>query len=307
MCQRVRYNNKRVRDSRISNLELFSPSEQKMSKLDLISPTVIKKIFDSSDDEVKPGTSTSFANTIETPSPSSSGNGTDLRKKFYIVQNDKKSNHTLPLSKRDTFRTVRKADSDRSEKFTDFLHLLKHDDSDSEDDPVFVRMTDRWREKWNRDVQMPFNDSVPQYLFMNEDCRNRPPLKKILYKRTSRLVLQADKTYVSSNSHVKVLRVPIYHYLITDEDEAWLNVINAHKASENFPPISNETFLKVMDSLEVDSYKGIHDGLLKQLCSPCKSEIDDDAVCDVCRSPECEQDDPIVFCDGCNVGVCQLF
>uniref|UniRef100_A0A914CNC1 Uncharacterized protein n=1 Tax=Acrobeloides nanus TaxID=290746 RepID=A0A914CNC1_9BILA len=281
MRQRVRYNNKRVRDSRVSNLE--SPPERKTSKLDLISPTANKKIFDSSDDEEKPGTSTSFANTNETPGPSSSGKGTDSRKKFYIVQN-----------------------GDRSEKYiTDFLHRLKHDDSDSEDEPVFVKMTDRWREEWNQGVQMPLYDSVPHYIFKNEDCRNRPPVKKIPYKRTSKLVSQVDNRYVSSNSHVKVPRVPIYHYLITDEDEAWLNVINAHKASEKLPPISNENLLKVMDSLEIDAYKGIHDGLLEQLCSPCKGEIDDDTACDVCRSPECEQDDPIVFCDGCNVGVHQ--
>lgn len=45
------------------------------------------------------------------------------------------------------------------------MHKAKHSRLKNFDETHLMRCTDRWREEWNRGVQMPFSKNRPAYYF----------------------------------------------------------------------------------------------------------------------------------------------
>ncbi|VDO12321.1 unnamed protein product, partial [Brugia timori] len=91
-------------------------------------------------------------------------------------------------------------------------------------------------------------------------------------------------------------------------DRAFLCKLNEKRIAVGLPSISEKVFGEVMDKLEVSCCQAIHSDLLSLIASPIASadaEFDENVCCDICRQPDCEEDDKIIFCDGCNVGVHQ--
>lgn len=60
----------------------------------------------------------------------------------------------------------------------------------------------------------------------------------------------------------------------------------------------------MIDRLEKESY--FKESGKKAVESQQKQGFDEDAVCDICRSGECENANAILFCDACNLAVHQV-
>lgn len=110
-------------------------------------------------------------------------------------------------------------------------------------------------------------------------------------------------------------------------DEAWLRIMNGERAMTGAGPVSEEQFERVVEELEVsDVMRPI--GFVGNIATnPChlrsqvrcwdkiqaimKSEeglgieYDENVICDVCRSPDSEEANEMVFCDSCNICVHQ--
>ncbi|XP_071021106.1 bromodomain and PHD finger-containing protein 3 [Oncorhynchus clarkii lewisi] len=88
-------------------------------------------------------------------------------------------------------------------------------------------------------------------------------------------------------------------YDMDEEDAAWLEMVNARRASDGHATVSPDTFELLVDRLEEESYREARSR------APSQSAIDDDAFCCVCLDDECLNSNVILFCDACNLAVHQ--
>uniref|UniRef100_A0A0M3HF40 PHD-finger n=1 Tax=Ascaris lumbricoides TaxID=6252 RepID=A0A0M3HF40_ASCLU len=214
--------------------------------------------------------------------------GSSKRKKFYIVTNGDRPSE---LYRTDLIRHLKKEE---------------YQDSSSDDETPPMRLTDRWREEWNH-VQEPLSTTWPEFVVYNKpssssdatSCR-RP------FRNSEKLIAVHDAPYVDDRFE-RVQMPPLISYQCDRLDLIYLEGLNEKRREMGLPPIAEKVFCEVIDRFEVDTYKAIHHDLLAPLASPTpfQAEFDEDAFCDICRQTDYEEDDEIIFCDGCNVGVHQ--
>ncbi|KAN0064918.1 hypothetical protein ACQY0O_001975 [Thecaphora frezii] len=99
-------------------------------------------------------------------------------------------------------------------------------------------------------------------------------------------------------------------YDMDEQDQEWLDALNADRKREQLDPISNEVFEIIIDQLEKEWFD-----LMKQV--PTKhphgtgedaedgDDDGEDTKCAICDDGEGENSNAIVFCDGCNLAVHQ--
>jgi hypothetical protein len=154
---------------------------------------------------------------------------------------------------------------------TDFLHNAKNPQRNinqgTDGDKSLFRVLDRWREEWNNGVQVPLSVTPPTYQFQQISLFPDMKIpefhlylfllvchsvfnKSFNYHRPKKLVAFNRKIYTEKHSsHFSTLVRPALHYYTIDEqDEEWLRNQQHHKIQSN-------TFLKVINHLEVTTYK----------------------------------------------------
>lgn len=86
-------------------------------------------------------------------------------------------------------------------------------------------------------------------------------------------------------------------------DLLWLNRINLELELMGAERLTRSNLERLIENFELQSYEN-----LKQSIDKLQSysiEYDEDIVCDVCHSPDSEENNEMVFCDGCNMCVHQ--
>ncbi|WWD21160.1 hypothetical protein CI109_105643 [Kwoniella shandongensis] len=89
-------------------------------------------------------------------------------------------------------------------------------------------------------------------------------------------------------------------YDMDEQDQEWLDAINAERKKDQSGPISYEVFEIIMDKLEKEWFI-----LSKKIPQPAQHLPAEDSKCAVCDDGEGENSNAIVFCDGCNLAVHQ--
>uniref|UniRef100_A0A915D297 Uncharacterized protein n=1 Tax=Ditylenchus dipsaci TaxID=166011 RepID=A0A915D297_9BILA len=153
------------------------------------------------------------------------------------------------------------------------LYTKKHGDSKFR--PADESRLMKWREEWNHGVQMPL---------CAQDTRETYTFEKVCLFPNSKQdedVFELPRKYIALTGSA-TLRC---HLQI-------LNLKHGHHSQ-----IKENVLLDVMNALEIDCYKKIHLALLESLIAPVRNtdNTDDDAECDICRMPEWEPGDEIVF------------
>lgn len=116
------------------------------------------------------------------------------------------------------------------------------------------------------------------------------------------------------------------YYDLDQCDEAWLKVFNGERNLAGLVPVTDEQFERVVEELEVRSPAarlasefGINIIFFFHQQVRCWDKIqaimkseeglgieyDENVICDVCRSPDSEEANEMVFCDNCNICVHQ--
>ncbi|EFO21171.1 PHD-finger family protein [Loa loa] len=196
---------------------------------------------------------------------------------------------------------------------TDLLHKMKQEedsDASSDDETAFVSMSDRWKEEWNHGVQVPLSKKLPDFVVRHSPCsssvvsRVRP---RVSLKRHGSLISVHDRRY-TGDKHKHIIMPKLRNYQADRRDRVYLCKLNEKRIAVGLPAISEKIFGEVIDKLEVSCCQAIHSDLISSVASPIASadaEFDENVCCDICRQPDYEEDDKIIFCDGCNVGVHQ--
>ncbi|XP_056140275.1 E3 ubiquitin-protein ligase Jade-2 [Lampris incognitus] len=96
---------------------------------------------------------------------------------------------------------------------------------------------------------------------------------------------------------------PYSRYDLDDFDVAWLELVNHEFRQMALPELDELTMERVLVELESVCEEKMQQAIETE--EGLGIEYDEDVVCDVCRSPEGEDGNEMVFCDKCNVCVHQ--
>ncbi|KAJ7089735.1 PHD-zinc-finger like domain-containing protein [Mycena belliarum] len=103
--------------------------------------------------------------------------------------------------------------------------------------------------------------------------------------------------------HIEPLEIDLerqVEYDMDEQDQEWLDAVNAERKKEQVDTVSYEVFEVVMDRLEKEWFN-----LTKHIPKPDLALPSEDSTCAICDDSEGENSNAIVFCDGCNLAVHQ--
>ncbi|XP_019725107.1 protein Jade-2 isoform X2 [Hippocampus comes] len=183
---------------------------------------------------------------------------------------------------------VRHQHKKHSEVFrTDFITAMKLPDSAQLGPDDFYVLSDPWRQEWEKGVQVPANlEAIPQ------------PVVRLLP------ITSQDVTSKEGDMEPLPLPGQVYScYDLDDTDVAWLELVNQEFAQMALPELAELTMERILVELERLCEEKMQQAIEAE--EGLGIEYDEDVVCDVCRSPEGEDGNEMVFCDKCNVCVHQ--
>ncbi|XP_016307019.1 protein Jade-2-like [Sinocyclocheilus anshuiensis] len=191
---------------------------------------------------------------------------------------------------------VRHEQKKPSEVFrTDFITAMKLPDSAQLSPEEFYFLSDPWRQEWEKGVQVPANvEAIPEPV-----VRMLPEVNRIPF--FSAIQTRGQSEFGFGESHG--LTEPLSCYNLDDLDVSWLELVNAEFRQLALPELDELTMEQVVVELENRCQQNMQQAIETE--EGLGIEYDEDVVCDVCRSPEGEDGNEMVFCDKCNVCVHQ--
>ncbi|KAJ7997149.1 hypothetical protein DPEC_G00225960 [Dallia pectoralis] len=192
---------------------------------------------------------------------------------------------------------VRQEHKKPSEVFrTDFITAMKLPDSAQLGPDDFYVLSDPWRQEWEKGVQVPANvEAIPDPVI-----RVLPELGRIPFYWAGQC---HDSELGLSQRDMKTTDEPHSRYDLDDLDVSWLELVNREFRELALPELDELTMERVLVELESLCEENMQQAI--QTEEGLGIEYDEDVVCDVCRSPEGEDGNEMVFCDKCNICVHQ--
>ncbi|XP_072351663.1 protein Jade-1 isoform X2 [Scyliorhinus torazame] len=198
--------------------------------------------------------------------------------------------------------TSRHEDQKPSEVYrTDLITAMKLHDSHQLNTEEYYILADSWRQEWEKGVQVPVSpESVPQTTVRITDEME----KAVIFARPRKYIHSSGSEppelgYVD----IRTLAESVCRYDLDDMDVAWLNLLNEEFKGMGMTELDEFTMEKVMEDLERRCYDNMNHAIETE--EGLGIEYDEDVVCDVCQSPDGEDDNEMVFCDKCNICVHQ--
>lgn len=226
----------------------------------------------------------------------------EKRRKFSLSSDDSDTtdSHTTSwsrCSKTPTTKTTwtRQKEKKPSEVFrTDLITAMKVPDSSQFGPDDFYILADPWRQEWEKGVQVPAGlEAIPE-----PQVRLIETLEEISPSTAEDSLPELGHPWVFQTMPQRSCR-----YDLDEVDTYWLELINTEFKKMEMPFLDELTFEKVIEELEVLCYENMNVAIETE--EGLGIEYDEDVVCDVCRSPEGEDGNEMVFCDKCNVCVHQ--
>ncbi|KAK8728419.1 hypothetical protein OTU49_009286, partial [Cherax quadricarinatus] len=190
----------------------------------------------------------------------------------------------------------------------DLISAMKLADNEPLSSEDYWGIGDPWKQEWERGVQVPVNpDSLPEStvtVTVQRQHRDREAnfrLTKDKFIRVNHDDFFSNEQHILSNLPTKAEKM--CRYDMDDLDDKWLNAYNGERARMGAAPVPSLIFEMIIEHLEETCWENIHK-LLKTEES-LSIEFDEDVICDVCRSPDSEEGNEMVFCDSCNICVHQ--
>ncbi|XP_060621267.2 E3 ubiquitin-protein ligase Jade-2 isoform X1 [Anolis sagrei] len=189
----------------------------------------------------------------------------------------------------------RQTEKKPSEVFrTDLITAMKIPDSYQLSPDEYYILADPWRQEWEKGVQVPANiEAIPE------------PIVRIL-PLLEHSSPQTSPSNLSSSDSLDVTRTFSQRksrYDLDEIDACWLELFNMELKEMEKPEMDEFTLERVLEELETLCYENMNIAIETE--EGLGIEYDEDVVCDVCRSPEGEDGNEMVFCDKCNVCVHQ--
>ncbi|XP_074548715.1 protein Jade-1 [Halichoeres trimaculatus] len=182
---------------------------------------------------------------------------------------------------------------------TDLITAMKVHDSYQLNPEDYYILADPWRQEWEKGVQVPVS---PQ--------SNPQPVVRVLAEKGKEVMFVRPKKLIRTSGaealgyvDIRTLADGMCRYDLNEEDVAWLQTANQELSEMALPPLDEITMERVMEEFE----RCCHDNMTHAMETEegLGIEYDEDVVCDVCQSPDGEDNNEMVFCDKCNICVHQ--
>nr|XP_023014025.1 PHD finger protein rhinoceros [Leptinotarsa decemlineata] len=189
----------------------------------------------------------------------------------------------------------------------DLISAMKLPDSEPLASDEYWVIQDQWKQEWERGVQVPVNpDSLPEPLVTIYRSTSNIPHHEFKLPKNKYIRITEDKNFkpeehVLSNAPVKSEAACSYD--LDECDMAWLKILNSERALSGLGPVYEEQLERVIEGLELCCWDKIQSILRNE--EGLGIEYDENVICDVCRSPDSEEGNEMVFCDSCNICVHQ--
>lgn len=187
----------------------------------------------------------------------------------------------------------------------DLISAMKLADSEQLAPEEILYITDSWKQDWEKGVQVPVNEELihePNIKVMTEKVKGQGDFKiprKFLHGMKDEIYKQGDHELTG----MQQLAEQVVRYDLDDLDVCWLERINDSRMELGQEVIHEWTMERVIEGLEFQYYEQAEKK--KKTEEGLGIEYDEDIVCEVCRSPESEECNEMVFCDGCDICVHQ--
>ncbi|XP_054024183.1 E3 ubiquitin-protein ligase Jade-2 isoform X1 [Dryobates pubescens] len=226
----------------------------------------------------------------------------EKRRKYSISSDnsDTTDSHTTSASRCSKIPSTKSAWSRQKEKKpsevfrTDLITAMKIPDSFQLSPDEYYILADPWRQEWEKGVQVPASaEAIPEPVVriipQLEGCPAQLPPAGLPGSELS----EASRTCLQGMSR----------YDLDELDACWLELVNMELKEMEKPELDEVTLERVLEELETACQENM--ALAIETEEGLGIEYDEDVVCDVCRSPEGEDGNEMVFCDKCNVCVHQ--
>lgn len=168
----------------------------------------------------------------------------------------------------------------------DLISAMKMADGEQLSREDYILITDSWKEEWEKGVQVPVNpESLPEpsYRCLKTEDDSSP--------QDTNKVKPVKKINESTETDLEVYG----QYELDLLDLAWLQTLQESDESIRLPEKFVEDLINELEHQCARNMKAKQVGI----------EYDDHVLCDVCRSPDAEDGNEMVFCDSCNICVHQ--
>ncbi|KAM4548957.1 protein Jade-3 isoform 2-T2 [Odontesthes bonariensis] len=183
----------------------------------------------------------------------------------------------------------------------DLISAMKLPDSHHVSPEDYYLLADTWKQEWEKGVQVPASpDTIPE------------PSVRVIAERSKEVLYTHQKKYLQCASqestepgyvNIKELAEAMCRYDLDDMDLFWLHVLNRELDRMGEEPIDELTMERAMEALERQCHDNMQHAI--ETVEGLGIEYDEDVICDVCRSPDSEEGNDMVFCDKCNICVHQ--
>ncbi|XP_005409029.1 PREDICTED: protein Jade-3 [Chinchilla lanigera] len=183
----------------------------------------------------------------------------------------------------------------------DLISAMKIPDSHHINPDTYYLFLDTWKEEWEKGVQVPANlDAIPQ------------PSVRIIAEKEKAVLFVRPRKYIRCSSpettepgyiNIMEMAASTCRYDLDDMDIFWLQEFNEDLTEMGYGPVDETLMEKTIEVLERHCHENMNHAIETE--EGLGIEYDEDVICDVCRSPDSEEGNDMVFCDKCNVCVHQ--
>ncbi|XP_027463145.1 protein Jade-3 isoform X2 [Callorhinus ursinus] len=183
----------------------------------------------------------------------------------------------------------------------DLISAMKLPDSHHINPDSYYLFADTWKEEWEKGVQVPASpDTIPQPSLRIVAEK----VKEVLYMRPRKYIhCSSSETTEPGYINIMELAASVCRYDLDDMDIFWLQELNEDLAEMGYGPVDENLMEKTVEVLERHCHENMNHAIETE--EGLGIEYDEDVICDVCRSPDSEEGNDMVFCDKCNVCVHQ--
>ncbi|XP_054706926.1 PHD finger protein rhinoceros-like [Uloborus diversus] len=187
----------------------------------------------------------------------------------------------------------------------DLISAMKLPDSEQLTTDEYWLIEDPWKPEWEKGVQVPvYPEALPEPSLRII----RKKSKEANFKLPKKLIRFTRDAFFNPEMHVmsytNTLAERTCRYDMDDVDIQWLRLINEDREDFGLLPLEENVFEQVIEEFEAQAYVNFQEAIKSE--AGLGLEYDEDAICDVCRSPDSQEDNEMVFCDSCNICVHQI-
>ncbi|XP_076582660.1 protein Jade-3 isoform X1 [Chaetodon auriga] len=183
----------------------------------------------------------------------------------------------------------------------DLISAMKLPDSHHVSAEDYYLLADTWKQEWEKGVQVLASpETIPE------------PSVRVIVEKPVEVLYNHQRKYVQCSGqestepgyvNIKELAEAMCRYDLDDVDLYWLQTLNRQLDHMGEEPIDELTMERAMEALERQCHDNMNHAI--ETVEGLGIEYDEDVICDVCRSPDSEEGNDMVFCDKCNICVHQ--